>query len=139
MPSQYTGVAVEGKLAVWLLGTGIQRRGEAAAEWACLGQSWVWRNFLTLSRVILDKRCMAAVSIWDVVLLPCLLSLARWPALGREESSKVKGSSEEETRWGGGLTHPGARGRELERETVTPILTCLPLRPWGGAESAPFP
>lgn len=115
MPPQHTGVAVEGKLAVWLPGTGIQRRGEATAERACLGQSRVWRNFLTLCRVILDNRCMAAVNIWDVVPLLCLLSLARWPAVGRKETSKVKGSSEEETRWGGGLPHPGARGAERWR------------------------
>lgn len=58
------------------------------------------RNFLTLSR------CMGAVNIWDVVLLSYSLSLARWPAFGRKENSKVKGSSDEETRWGGGITHP---------------------------------
>lgn len=77
MPSQHTGVAVEGKLVIWLLGTGVQRRGEATAERACLGKSWVWRNFLTLGRVILDNRCMVAINIWDVVLLLCLLCLAR--------------------------------------------------------------
>lgn len=110
MPSQHTGVAVKGKPAVWLLATGIQRGGEATAQRACLGQSWVWRNFLTLDRVILDNRCMAAVNIWDVMLLLGLLSLARWPAFGRKENSKVKGSSEEETRWGGGLTPPRAGG-----------------------------
>lgn len=77
MPSQHTGVAVEGKLVIWLLGTGVQRRGEATAERAFLGKSWVWRNFLTLGRVILDNRCMEAINIWDVVLLLCLLCLAR--------------------------------------------------------------
>lgn len=63
------------------------------------------RNFLTLCRVILDNRCMGAVNIWDVG-LPCLLSLARWPAFGRKENSKVKGSSDKETGWGGDFTHP---------------------------------
>lgn len=68
------------------------------------------RNFLTLSRVVLDSGCMGAVNIWDMVLLLCLCSLARWPASERKENSKVKGSSEEETRWGAGLTHPQAGG-----------------------------
>ena len=79
---------MEGKLAVWLPETDIQRRGEATAERACLWQSWVWRNFLTLGRVILDNRCMAAVNIWDVVLLLCLLGLARWPVFGRKREAQ---------------------------------------------------
>lgn len=48
---------------------------------------------------------MGAVNIWNMV-LPCLHSLARWPAFGRKENSKVKGSSDKETGWGDGLTHP---------------------------------
>lgn len=88
VPSQHTGAPVEGKLAVWLMGTGIQRSGEATAGWACLGQSWVWRNFLTLCRVILDNRCMATVNIWDVLLLLCLLSLARVACLWEKRETQ---------------------------------------------------
>lgn len=83
-----------------LLGTGIQKRGEA-----CLGKSQVVRNFLTLSRVILDSRRMGPVNLWDLMLLPCSLAMAQWPALQRKENSKVKESSDKETRWGGSLTH----------------------------------
>lgn len=97
---------MEGQLAFWMLGTGIG--GEARRGHCRAGLPWgraELRNFLTLCRVILDNRCMGAVNIWDVG-LPCLLSLARWPAFGRKENSKVKGSSDKETGWGGDFTHP---------------------------------
>lgn len=54
VPSQHPRVTVEGKLAFQLLGIGIQRRGEAAAEQARLGKSRVL-NFLILGGVALDS------------------------------------------------------------------------------------
>lgn len=41
---------------------------------------------------------------------PLFVQPARWPAFERKRNSKVKGSSEEEARWGAGLTHPRTGG-----------------------------
>lgn len=66
---------------------------------------------------------------------PLFVQPARWPAFERKRNSKVKGSSEEEARWGAGSTilELGLRGRRLP-----PSLACL-LRLWGVGGKCPFP
>jgi hypothetical protein len=58
-------VVVEGKLAFWLLGTGIWRKQEARQlqNRPALGRAEGLRKFLTLGRVVLDSRWMGAVNI----------------------------------------------------------------------------
>ena len=94
------------------------------------------RNFLTLSRVVLDSECVRAVNVWDMVLLLCLCSLPGGLPLKGKGTARSKGQVKK--RPGGVLASPilelGA-----ERETVTSQPSLSPSEALGRGGKYAFP
>lgn len=95
----------------------------------------VERNFLTLSRVILDSECVGAVNVWEMVLLLCSCSLPGGLPLKGKGTARSKGQVKR--RPGGVLASPilelGA-----ERKTVTSQPSLSPSEALGRGVKVPL-